>query len=260
MQPATNSAQALQNLQSFTGGEQTPQDVISGANKSMGVDQAYQTVQGLRGAINQTTNLLNQVAPSVMGRTQNSLVTSAQADKQIGNEQAPIQTNLNQDATQYNQANSDYSNLSQRADTLANAQLTGQQNQQSYLQGIYQDLYTQEQNAAQQAEAKREFDASQALAAKNSSAGSGGSPISLGPGPGASSGDNSVTNRDAYNNSLNGLVAALNSHQAPTYETAVSQLVKQFSGKGISPQEIGDYVYQLYGRYFNTSQTKKFYG
>lgn len=147
---ATTSGGALQNLQQFQSGMQNPDQLLQKEQQGLGTQAAQQQVQGLQGAINNTTNLLNQVAPSVQGRTQNSLVTSGQANQLINNEQAPIQQQLGQDTTAYNTANSNYTNLEGQAENLANADLTGQTNQQSYLQGIYNDLYTQEQNQATQ--------------------------------------------------------------------------------------------------------------
>jgi chromosome segregation ATPase len=157
MQPATTSAQANQNLQTYANGMQTPDAELQSANQSLGVNQAQQTVQGLQGAINNTTNLLNQVAPSVEGRTQNSLVTSAQSTKQISNEEAPLQSDLSQSEQQYDTANSAYTNLETQAENEANSNEQAQQNQLSYLQSVYNDLYTQEQNtAAQQEQAKQD--------------------------------------------------------------------------------------------------------
>lgn len=246
-----NSQAALQQLQSYQSGAQSPEQLITNAQNQLGVGAAQQQVSGLRGAINNTTNLLQQVAPSVMGRTGNSLVTSAQADKIIGNEQAPIQQNLSKDTQDYNDANATYTDLENQAEQRANADLTGQQNQESYLQGIYNDLYTQEQNASQQAEAEREFNVGQANAKSEAASASPtfGLPSSTGP---------SV--RDSYNTELTNLQHELDAGNAPNYETAVSNLVNSYGSKGISSQEIGDYLYQLYGQHFNTSQTKKFYG
>jgi hypothetical protein len=130
------------------------------ANSQFGVGQAQQQVQGLRTSLQNTNNLLQQVAPSVMGRTANSLVTSAQANRQIQNEQAPLNTQFNQEDQAYSNANQDYQSALQQADQLANANLGFQGQHQSYLQGIYNDLYTQEQNAAQLAADKYAADAS----------------------------------------------------------------------------------------------------
>jgi len=163
MPPATTSQAAMQNLQGFQSNMKSPDQALQDAQTASGVPQAQQQVSGLRSAIQNSTSLLSQVAPSVMGRTANSLVTSAQADRQIGNEQAPINEQLNKEQTDYTNANQDYTNAEAQAQAKANALIGGQQNQLSYLQNVYNDLYTQEQNSAQQAEARREFDAQQAL-------------------------------------------------------------------------------------------------
>lgn len=184
-----NSQQALQQLQQFKSQAQTPDQVFGQANQALGVDAAQQQVQGLRGAITRTTGLLNQVAPSVYGRTGNSLVTNAQATRQIGNEQAPIQSNLQDLGQQYGGASQDYQNLMSQAQQRASATLDNQNGQMSYLQQLYQNLYGQEQDAAKMAETKREFDAD--LAYKRAGqAGSGGLDLGalLGGGAGASGG------------------------------------------------------------------------
>lgn len=163
----------------------SPEADLQEQQQNLGVTAAQGQVSGLRGAIANTTSLLNQVAPSVMGRTANSLVTSAQADQQIGNEQAPLNTQLNTENTQYSNANQDYTNLEQRAESLANADETGQQNQESYLQNIYNNLYTQEQNSAASAEQQRVDNAN--IAATNRSGTTTTTPSLVG-GSGATTG------------------------------------------------------------------------
>jgi len=168
MQP-TNSAQALSALQAAQASAQDPNSILNAQRQQLGVDNAQQTVTGLRGAINNSTKLLSQVAPSVMGRTGSSLVTNAQASKQIQNEQAPISQRLTQEGTDYNQANSDLQNLQQQAQQAASGIYAGQQDKLSYAQNLYNTLYQQERDAqaARQAEADRqeqirEFNASRA--------------------------------------------------------------------------------------------------
>lgn len=162
--PATTSAQALQNLQSFQGQMKAPQDILSGQEQQLGVPQAQQQVSGLRQAITNTTNLLNQVAPSVYGRTGGSLVTTAQAGRQIQNEQAPISQELQKQATDLTNTEGDLNTNMSRAQALAQLQETGQQTQLANLQDVYKALYGQEQDAlARQleqqklAEQQREF-------------------------------------------------------------------------------------------------------
>lgn len=151
MPPATDSATALKNLQGYQSSMQTPDQAATAANQSLGVDAAQQQVSGLRGAIAKTTGLLQQVAPSVYGRTQNSLVTNAQATKQIANEQAPINTELNQQQQDYSGASQDYQTLLNEANQRATNTIQGQQGQMSYLQQIYGDLQAKEQGQRDEA-------------------------------------------------------------------------------------------------------------
>lgn len=210
MPPATasNSQQALQNLQQYQSGMLSPADAVSKANDQFGVNAASGQVQGLRGAIQNTTNLLGQIAPGVMGRTGNSLVSAAQANRQIQNEQTPVQAQLSGLNTNYNNANSDYERALGEAQTQANATLGGQQNQLSYLQNIYSDLtgseqaqrdesYRQAQLAEQQREANLSADTSRAT-----SAASVASP-SIG-GLGASTGNMSRNSAGGYSFTGNG--------------------------------------------------------
>lgn len=166
-----DSGSALANYQNFTSSMQSPDQVLSGQEQQLGVPGEQQQVSGLRQAITNTTNLLQQVAPSVYGRTQNSLVTNAQAGRQIQNESAPIQTKLSGlNTAEGNAASNLNANLS-RAQSLASLKSSGQSSQQAALLDLYKTALSSEQNKAQQDEAAREFNAS--LSAKSSS-GSGG--------------------------------------------------------------------------------------
>lgn len=147
MQPTTSAA-ALQNLQSAQSSQQSPDQILQGENQSLGVNGAEQQVSGLRQAITSTTNLLNNVAPSVYGRTGNSLVTDAQAGKQIQNESAPIQSTLSGQNTALSNDQSSLSNLISQASTLAGLKQQGQNDTLTNLENIYKDLYGQEQDKA----------------------------------------------------------------------------------------------------------------
>lgn len=185
----TNSAQALSQLQKTQSGAQSAADILNAQKNQFGVQGAQDTVSGLRGAITNTTKLLSQVAPSVMGRTGQSLVTSAQANRQVQNEQQPIAQNLSDQSQQYNTANEDYSKALDQANQAANMQYGDQQNKLSYAQNLYNTLFSREQAAqqaaaqkAQQAESTRQFNEQLAFnknqAAKSGSSGSGGLDLS----------------------------------------------------------------------------------
>lgn len=183
----TSSADALAQLQAYQSGIKSPTQSITDASTALGVPAAQQQVQGLRGAISNTTNLLKQVAPGVMGRTQGSLVTSAQANRQIQNEQAPISDTLSKENTDYGNANQDYTDLEKQAEDRASAEQAGQQNQLSYLQDLYKNIYQSEQDSAAAAEQKREFDAQQATAARTAAAAAAGASPTFGSLGGAAS-------------------------------------------------------------------------
>ena len=69
-----------------------------------------------------------------------------------------------------------------------------------------------------------------------------------------------ATVRQVYDQSVQQLEGLLKGRNAPSYEQAVDTMVSKFGGQGISAQEIGSYLYNLYSRYFNTSQTKQYFG
>lgn len=180
MNPA-NSAQALASLQQAQTTAQDPNTILSGQRQQLGVDAAQDTVTGLRGAINNTTKLLKQVAPSVMGRTASSLVTNAQATKQIGNEQAPLNQTLGEESDQFNEADRNLGKLQDRATQAASGIYQGQQDKLSYAQNLYNTLYQKEKDAEairqadiDRAEQKRQFDASLDASKAKGSGGGGG--------------------------------------------------------------------------------------
>jgi hypothetical protein len=156
--PPQNSQQALAGLQQTQAASQDPNTILSGQREQLGVNSAQSTVTGLRGAINNTTKLLQQVAPSVMGRTGSSLVTNAQATRQIGNEQAPISQRLSEQGTQLGEGERNLSELNSRAQEAASGIYQGQQDKLSYAQNLYNTLYSKERDAeaARQAELDRQ--------------------------------------------------------------------------------------------------------
>ncbi len=183
MNPA-NSQEALSQLQQIQAQSQNPNDILSGQRQQLGVNAAQETVAGLRGAINNTTKMLKQVAPGVMGRTGQSLVTSAQANRIIQNEQAPISENLSEQGTQYTQAGEDLNRLEGQASQAAQGLYQGQQDKLSYAQNLYNTLYQREQQAeaARQAEADRQEQIRQFNQSLASKGGSGESSFNLSPG------------------------------------------------------------------------------
>ncbi len=146
---------------------QSPEAIYQKTSSSLGVPGAEGEVSGLRQAITNTTNLLNQVAPSVYGRTQNSLETNAQASREIQNEQAPISKTLSEQTAKEGEASTNLNNLLSKVSTLSTLSQQGQAQQLDALQKIYDNLSAKEKAQADAAleqqkleEQKREADLS----------------------------------------------------------------------------------------------------
>lgn len=238
---ATTSAGALQNLQGFEGSQQSANQLQTANNTALGVPAAQQQVSGLRGAINNTIQLLSQVAPSVMSRARNSLMTTAQGNSDIAAEQAPLNTTLTNQNTDYNQANSDLTNATNQANTLTTNNLTGQQNQLSYLQGIYTDLANSEQQATSNKLAQDQLNAS--IAASKTSASSGSSAPALAGGTSTSSsgggGPTQATFSTDLQNAFNGFGARPSQY---TEKVVIPELTSAYQGV-YTPAEISSMVY-----------------
>lgn len=173
MNPST-SADALNQLKQQQATALNPQDYLSQQENTLGVGAQRDAVTGLRGAIANTTKLLQNVAPSVAGRSANSLVNAAAQQRITANESAPISNTLNTQGQQYQTAASDLNDLQSRAAQLASAQYQGQQDKQSYLQNLYNTLYQREQTEKDRQEQIRQFNESQRAAAASGAGGYGG--------------------------------------------------------------------------------------
>lgn len=235
----TTSAGALQQLQQYQQSAKTPDQAFTEANQQFGVPAAQQTLTGLRGALQQTTNLLGNVAPSVMGRTQNSLVTDAQSNRIIGNEQQPIQQNLSKLGTSYGNAQEDFQTASGQANQRAQATLTGQQGQLSYLQNLYNSLVSQEQQAAQLAEQQRQFNLTPRGGSGGGAGGSAG--LSLGGASAPGQAADPVRAATAFAQLAKQKLLSQGNVQPFAREGVRDQLVGQF---GLSAGQANDIVYK----------------
>lgn len=167
MNPNVQAAQSA--LTAFQGSQKSANDILNDAMTQYGVQGAQTTKDNLETTLNNTTKALNAVPDSVTGRTSRSLVTEAQRQAIVNNEQNPIRQALSDQQGEYGIASNNYSDLSGKATTLANAELGQQTAKESQLEQNYQDAVSQaaaqvaaQQEAAKEAEAKREFDISAA--------------------------------------------------------------------------------------------------
>lgn len=178
-----DSATLASQLAAYNAKPVTATDALNTALNTFGVPEIRNTVSGLRTTVANTNSALNAVDPSVTGRTQGSLVTEAQRERQVNNERAPIAQNLtdeNKSLTDQQQALTDA--LGQ-ATTTANNQVSDYNAGRTALQGEYDMEYQREQDAASKAaaaaaaaEQQREFNVTSSQnATKIAQSGSSGS-------------------------------------------------------------------------------------
>lgn len=154
-----STTDAYNALQSFNSTRPGATDYIDKANTQYNIPQDQQQVSGLQGAVNNLTQSLRGVAPSVQGRTAGTFTTAGQQSALINKEQAPIATSLTDTGTQLGQAQNTQGHDEQLASQIVQALLS--QDNTKYQSLL--DTYNSAQSAAQQAEAVKEFQASQAL-------------------------------------------------------------------------------------------------
>jgi acetyl/propionyl-CoA carboxylase alpha subunit len=152
-------------------------DALNKALTTYGVPEIRNTVSGLRSTVANTTNALNQVDPSVTGRTSGSLVTEAQRSRIVNNERAPIAQQLQAQGGQLSDQQQALKDALDQATTTANNEVNDWTTGRSALQSQYDTEYKREQDSADAArqsaaaaESKRQFDMQ--LAASKASAGS----------------------------------------------------------------------------------------
>lgn len=172
------NVQAAQNaLTAFQGSQKSANDLLNGAMSQYGVQGAQTTAQNLENTINNTQKALNAVPDSVTGRTSRSLVTEAQRQAIVNNEQNPIREALTAQQGEYGTASDNYKTLLGEATNLANSELTDQSNKEAQLEQNYQDAsnaaaaqLAAQQEAAKEAETQREFNITAAQNAQKISA------------------------------------------------------------------------------------------
>lgn len=180
-----DSAALAQKLTDYDANPVTATTALNTALGTFGVPEIRNTVSGLRTTVANTTNALNEVDPSVTGRTQGSLVTEAQRAAQVNNERAPIAQNLTDENNSLNENQQALTDALGEATTSANNAVSDYNSGRTALQDEYNDTYQREQDtaksaadAAASAEQQREFNVSQATT-RGSSSYNGGSNTPL---------------------------------------------------------------------------------
>lgn len=196
-------------------------DATNAALAQFGVPEIRKTVSGLRTTIANTTNALKNVDPSVTGRTQGSLVTEAQRQRQVVNERAPIAEQLGSQTGALGEQTTALNEATDQATRLATNQVNDWNAGRQALQSRYDTTYKQEQDSLaaqiareqaqrQQANADREF----ALASRSGGKSASPADIKLQTGQHVASGlasnvgkDGKVSN-ETWSAALNDAVAS----------------------------------------------------
>lgn len=186
------AADAAAQLESFNKTRVNPEAALTTAESKYGVGALQTQLDSLRSLSSNLKRGVDNVDPSVTGRTQGSLVTEAQRSAIVNNERQPLVKQFNEVGGQIGDTSSQYQNATGLASNYSNTLMQNDSQKYSELFGQYTTLSEQERAAAQAAEQKRQFDIDQAekqrqfnmsLAeqqAARKSAASSGSGLSLG--------------------------------------------------------------------------------
>ncbi len=182
---ANNSSEALNELKAFQGSRRKSQDVLKESETRLGLPSATQRQAGLRAAITNTENLIRSVDPSVSGRTSGSLVTEAQKTRMVGLERQPLDDSFREQSRAYEGESTNINELNRRALQESQLQVADDDTRENSLSGIYNTLYTKEQNDIAKQERDRAFAEQQRQAnATRAAASGGGWPRVIGDGGG----------------------------------------------------------------------------
>lgn len=240
--------QQLADYTNYQKGMSNPLDLYNQQTTNLGVGDVRGRVNSLNTTLLNTENALNQVDPSVTGRTQGSLVTEAQRNRLVNLERQPIAAQYGQQSNQLNTQQANLRDLLGQASNMSNLEMQGQQNKLQALGDIYNKEFTRQQTAEVarlQAEAvayqkeqdriTRDFNERQLRQQSRASSGGGG-------------GGNTAQSR--ISGATQNAIAALNyAKQNPGQvkdfyrEDVASQLMANF---GLSSQEVGSIIGQVF--------------
>lgn len=141
-----------------------PLDLYNKQVQELGVGDVRNRVSSLNQTLLNTENALNQVDPSVTGRTQGSLVTEAQRQRLVNLERQPLATQYGQQSRQLESQQGNLRDLLGQASQQSSLQYQGQQQNLQNLANTYNMAFEREKtNRLQQIEAEqRAFEREQA--------------------------------------------------------------------------------------------------
>jgi hypothetical protein len=177
MAPTATLPSAADALTALNGYQQPDSaSVLGQAQQKYGVGDLQSRVNTYKTLTQNLTGAIAAVDPSVTGRTAGSLVTEGQRGALVNRERAPITAELGTADQGLSEANNDLGTANNNATNEANMTVADNKDKYNKLLQTYQIANDREQQqataarqAAQDAEAKREFDVGQATTRGSSS-------------------------------------------------------------------------------------------
>lgn len=164
--PPTSAALATQ-LSALDANKQSSADILNGAMAKYGVGDIQNRVSGLRTTLSNTETALNNVDPSVTGRTSNSLVTEAQRQRMVNQERVPIAAQYGDQTRALSNESANLGEAQKQADVFANGQISDNTNNRNNIQNEYNNATAREAEATRVAQADRAFQLQQSQAAES---------------------------------------------------------------------------------------------
>jgi hypothetical protein len=238
------SAEVAQQLAKYDANKKSSADVLNSAMTQFGVPEIRQRVAGLRTTLGNTENALNNVDPSVTGRTSRSLVTEAQRSRIVNKEREPIAAQYGQQSRALGDESANLSEQSRAAQMLAEGQMNDYTTGRNALQSQYADTVASETEQRRKLEADRAYE----LSKSNSDRDYQLSLMSAKKPASVSAGDAKTAVYSSLNSDISANVADFkNKPKGWTEKTLIPQLIAQYPE--LSGKEIIDKVYQLRKQY-----------
>lgn len=146
-----------QQLATYDAGRKSSADILNSAMSQYGVPEIRSRVAGLRTTLSNTESALNNVDPSVTGRTSRSLVTEAQRQRMVANERAPIAAQYGQQQGALSNESANLNDEQQAAQALAQGQIQDYTTGRNALQSQYDAAVSREAEVRRQQEADRAY-------------------------------------------------------------------------------------------------------
>lgn len=183
-----SSAEIAQQIATYDANKKSSADILNEAMSQYGIPEIRNRVSGIRTTLSNTESALNNVDPSVTGRTSRSLVTEAQRSRIVNKEREPIATQYGQQSRALSDESANLTEQSRAAELLAKGQIDDYTTGRNALQSQYNNTVASEAEQRrreeadrayqfQKAESDRQYQLSLQQAAKAKSSGSSSSKI-----------------------------------------------------------------------------------